>query len=275
MNNLLNANLSRLWGNKVFWGSASFMAFMGALMPIIRYKDMLNFKTIYNLDDRFFTCVLLISFVSSVLCSLFVGTEYSDGTMRNKIIAGRSRQSIYFSNLFTVATASFILCTFFYVIYFCVGYPLLGTFNNDIFSILTLIVCAYLLTLAFCSIFTLIAMLIQNKAVVAIICIFLTIILLIIGSMLFVGLNEPEIIPAHTSTNGSPIYDVDTPNPRYLVGIERNIYSFLYDILPGGQIVQFMSMQISNPVILALYSCTITIVTTAIGIFFFRRKDIK
>lgn len=49
------------------------------------------------LDDRFFAYSFFIGILSAIFCSLFTGTEYSDGTIRNKIVVGHSRISIYLS----------------------------------------------------------------------------------------------------------------------------------------------------------------------------------
>ena len=46
-------------------------------------------QTINRIDNGFFGCALFIGIVMAVFCSLFIGTEYSEGTIRNKIIIGQ------------------------------------------------------------------------------------------------------------------------------------------------------------------------------------------
>lgn len=276
MNKLLYANFSRLWKNKSFWGSLIFMLLMGALLPIIRYKKMIQYNAVYKIDDTFFYCAILIAIVSAVLCSLFIGTDYSDGTIRNKIIVGHSRTIIYLSNLLAVATASIILCMAFFIMHICIGFPLLGDFGDNKQIILALIIAIFFLAFALCSIFTLCSMLIQNKTTASITAIIISLVLLITGLSMFSSLNnEPKMIPANTSTNGSPVYDVDMPNPKYLEGMKRDVYEFFYNFLPGGQIIQFTCMQVSNPYMLSIYSGVIILITTGIGTSSFKRKDIK
>lgn len=275
MNKLIYANFSRLWKNKSFWSSLIFMIIMGAFMPVYRYQKMIQYHVIYHMDDTFFYCAIFMSIVSAVLCSLFIGTEYSDGTIRNKIIVGHSRISIYLSNLITVTAAGMMLCSAFFFMHICIGYPLLGAFNSSKQVIFLLIVSVYLLVAALCSIFCLFAMLIQNKTLVSITAIIFSLCLLAIGSILFSRLNEPKILSANTSINGSKIFDKDMPNPRYLEGTERKANEFLYNFLPGGQVIQFASMQLSNPYNLSLYSGIIILTTTGIGLNLFKKKDIK
>jgi hypothetical protein len=61
----------------------------------------------------------------------------------------------------------------------------------------------------------------------------------------------------------------------YVSGTKRTVYEFLYDFLPGCQMRQIAEQNPENPERLPLYSLLITVVTTACGIFFFRRKDLK
>ena len=52
---------------------------------------------------------LYLIFAAAVFIGVFVGTEYSDGTLRNKLIIGHSRSSIYISNLIVCTTAGIIM----------------------------------------------------------------------------------------------------------------------------------------------------------------------
>ena len=55
---------------------------------------------INNLDNGFFMCALFIGIILAVFCSLFIGTEHNDGTIRNKIIVGQNYLFIKYGNLF-------------------------------------------------------------------------------------------------------------------------------------------------------------------------------
>ncbi|MDE7242937.1 MAG: hypothetical protein K2O18_03025, partial [Oscillospiraceae bacterium] len=64
------------------------------------------------------------------------------------------------------------------------------------------------------------------------------------------------------------------PNPRYLQGKKREIYEFLVDFLPTGQATEYMVMT-AKPLLLSLYSAVIFLLSSAGGVAFFRKKDIK
>ena len=104
MNKLLRANFARVKRNKVFWGFVAFMAVFGAFLPIKQYMDSFSSQAETNtvsLNHVFFAYTLVIGVLCAVFCSLFLGTEYSDGTVRNKLMIGHRRSAIYLSNLIT------------------------------------------------------------------------------------------------------------------------------------------------------------------------------
>lgn len=91
MSKLLSASFIRLKKDKFFWIGMAFMAVAGMFIPIMRYMDMRKTQTINNIDNGFFSCAFFIGIVMAVFCSLFIGTEYSDGTIRNKVIVGQKK----------------------------------------------------------------------------------------------------------------------------------------------------------------------------------------
>ena len=40
-------------------------------------------------------CALFIGIILAVFCSLFIGTEHNDGTIRNKIIVGHEKSKLF------------------------------------------------------------------------------------------------------------------------------------------------------------------------------------
>ena len=120
-----------------------------------------------------------------------------------------------------------------------------------------------------------IAMLNQNKAVVAIICIFLAYFLLFLGIYLNSRLTEQAVIPAREYIeNGQIMVREAMPNPAYVQGVKRTIFECLYD-LPGCQAVQLLATSDACPVRLPLVSLLGGAVSTVVGIACFRKKDLK
>lgn len=263
MNRLLHASFDRLLKNKLFLTGIGFMFAASCAFILKQYQQLKVYKIPVSLESVFFNYALFIGVVSAIFCSLFLGVEYSDGTMRNKIIVGHKRTDIYFSSLITNITASLLLCVSYILPNIFLGIPLLGFKNSDFSKILKLMAGSILLVIALCAIFTMVSLLVQNKAVAPVIC--------IVGIFLMTGF-EMEV--ARMLKQPKFYYGTER-NPNYLEGAARKKFEFYYNFLPAGQQMQYAGMQTKNIDEMCLYSAAITIVTTGIGVFFFRRKDIK
>ena len=274
MSKLLSAGFIRLRKDKIFWIALIFMFGAGVFFPVMRYIDMQKSGYINNIDNGFFACALFIGVVMAVFCSLFIGTEYSDGTIRNKVVIGQKRTSIYLSNLIICALVSVVMCAAFFIAYLCIGIPLLGFFEMDIKQVLLFTLAVFVLAIAFASIFTLISMLNHNKAITAVVCILLAFLLLFAGAQFNKMLNEPETNMGLMMTDNGQEYQ-EIPNPNYLEGGERKVVQFLYDFVPGGQALQCVSLEVNNITVLPAYSLIIIVLTTGFGVFFFKKKELK
>lgn len=279
MNKLLSANFIRLKKDTFFRLCIIFMAAMGALLPVLDYHTMITYDITLYIDNSFFGYISFMVIVFSAFCSLFIGTEYNDGTIRNKLIIGHKRIDIYLSNLTVCIAAGVIMCIAYLIPYLAVGIPLLGFFHiNNISAIWIFLGCSFVLIIALAAIFTLISMLNQNKAISAVICILGLFVLLMAGSFINSQLSQPEYFEEFAYMDpGTKELTIEPSmaNPYYIRGTQRRIYEFLNDFLPGSQVVRLTSMDAPNPELLAMYSGIIATAATGLGIFFFRKEDIK
>ena len=117
-------------------------------------------------------------------------------------------------------------------------------------------------------------MLNDSKAITAVLCILLAFLLLFVGGQLNKMLNEPERnMSVVMSENGQEYEDI--PNPHYLNEGERKTGQIIYDFIPGGQVIQCISLEAANLPLLPLYSFIIILSTTGIGLIGFKKKDLK
>lgn len=276
MRKLLRANFSRLMKDKLFGILMAAELFLGGLFPVFHYIDNLDEKAGWTQDSTFFFMAIFVPMMLSVVTSLFIGTEYSDGTMRNKLIVGHGRSRIYAANLITNIETAFMLMFAFMVTHICVGTPLLGWFEADVKKIIAYVLVSLMMTAACTSIFTLIAMLCSNKAYSVAGCILLIFFLLFMGIRITSALNEPEYYSAYSYTeNGVTVAEDEERNPNYLSGTKREVFEFLNEFLPGGQMLKLSTMRVDHLGRSAVYDGIIFVVTTGCGLLVFRRKDLK
>lgn len=278
MGKLLYANIMRLWKEKVFWIVIAVMFTSGVAIPVSIKITEIRLGVLNSIDPVFGQFAIFIGVVLAIFCSFFVGKEYSDGTIRNKIICGKKRGDIYLANFVTCTVVSLMLCTAFFLPYLGIGIPLLGSFNMEKEIVFWLFLTVIFLSIVFASIYNLIAMLSTSKAVTASVCILLTFLFLYMGFQLKGMLTQPEIIDGTAyDENGVAYNEVeDFPNPEYLQGGERQVVQVLLNLIPGGQVAQCVERgNVDGLSQLPVYSLGVILMTTGTGVLVFKKKDLK
>ena len=97
MSKLLHSNFERLKRYPIFWIEMILAIGYSIFVCMILYQDMIRYEESVAMESILFNFLVLIGIVMAVFCSLFIGTEYSDGTIRNKLIIGHSRNNIFIS----------------------------------------------------------------------------------------------------------------------------------------------------------------------------------
>lgn len=276
MINLLSALFIRLKKSKVFWLGMLVMCGFGILTILVAYFDMQTSQNIYSLEERLFWYTIIIGVVLAVFCSLFLGSEYADRTLHNKLIVGHTRTGLYLSYLIICAVAGLFMCLASLIPAIILGTLLLGFFQIHLQMILLIILCTFAMTLSYVSIFTLIALINQYKVTSAVISILLAFGFFFVSSYIDNRLNEPQFYPyAVVNEQGEFETDEVIPNNSYLEGTHRVIYEVMNDFLPANQAIQLLQMKTNHALLMVIYDGIIILVTTVLGIIIFKRKDLK
>jgi len=272
MNKLLTANFARLKKDKVFWIGMAFMFAAGIFGVIMKLKN----DPTATADQLLLIFPVLIGIVSAAFCSLFIGTEYSDGTIRNKLIVGHTRNAVYLSNFITCSAAGIVMCLSYIAAIASFGFPTLGLSDRSMWPVAVLILVAFMMVIATTALFTLLCMLNQNKATAAVTCILAIVALLVLATMINARLEAPQYYDNYVFTDslGSTSAGQEV-NPQYLTGMKREIYQFFLDFLPTGQAIEISMQSARHLWQMPLYSLLITLVSTVCGVFCFRKKDLK
>lgn len=275
MNNLLFAGFCRLKKSKIFLIFIAFMFAAGLDAPIRQYMNMKKTGFVHVLDHAFFMHVMYMGVITAVFISLFIGTEYSDGTIRNKLATGHSRISIYLSNLILCTAASALISLSYMIACACAGIPLLGFFQMDASTAVALILCDLMIGATYSSLFLLAAMLIHSKAVLSVVTILSAFLLLFAATYLFSMLSQPQMRTDYVmGANGEVESSKPVPNESYVSGTKREAYEFLMEFLPSGQDIILVTQNAPLPRIF-VYDGLIILVSSLAGMLGFIKKDIK
>lgn len=273
MNKLLRANLARLFRSWVFWILTALMALDGGVYTALRNSRVPD--EVVPLDRSLFTFFIPAALFLAIFTALFLGTEYSDGTIRNKLAVGHGRGKVYCANLIVCLLAGLVFCAAYLLPYLALGIPLLGEPTRPTAELATSLACGLGAILAFGGLLVTVAMLCSSKAVSAVLCFMLVMVLLITGLSIQDRLEEPERITAYeVSVEGGMTWK-DEPNPLYVGGTARKVLEALNDALPGGQLYRIQDGPLTHPARMAGWDGALMLLSTLGGILVFRRKNLK
>ena len=111
----------------------------------------------FALDGCFFDFAPFMGLVAAILTSMFIGSEYSDGTIRNKLVVGHSRMRIYLANLIVCSVACVLISLSYITGVFVVGSAKGGELLTKTSVVTMCLVCSILVSVAFTSIMTMLA----------------------------------------------------------------------------------------------------------------------
>ncbi len=286
MSKLLSAEFVRLCKSFVFKLGILFSAGSGVFMVLMRWADVRKNADEYaqlsveysNTDALIFVGGLYLIFAAAVVVGLFVGTEYSDGTIRNKLSAGHARRDIYLSKFIVCAAADVVIYVVYILVVLGLGQILLGGTTFHVKEILVFGAAGITAMLAMTALLLLFAMSIQSKASGSVVCLLSAIILLFAALIIYQRLEAPEYYEAYSYVDeetGETIEVEREKNDRYLSGRKREVYEFLYNFLPVSQLYQIAMNEPDNLKLMVVYDFVIVVITTGVGIAIFKKKNIK
>lgn len=298
MRNLLQANLFRLFRSWVFWGAMLVMVGGALTICIGAYHDMVLYNEpgyIEPLDKTLFRAEQVLGITVAIVVSLFVGTEYSGGAIRNKLVVGKSRITVYLAGYLACAGVVLLLFLVSSLAALALGSVLFSAPSASPGTIMTAFFVGAMTCLLYAAVFYFIAVICGSRVWVAIFSILLAVALLMAASELSQALEQGpytmQLVPEEFSTS-KEAYSIDgvaedmfdglvmetVPNPNYLSGEKREIVQLFYDINPAGQTTQLARLSeqdILYPLRIILLDAGLSAVFALGGIWIFRRKDIK
>lgn len=280
MNNLLSANFWRLKKSRVFWGCLSVMLAFSLWMMFMSCQGALraaasNPGLSIAVEQYLLRQVPCDGLPLALFAAVFLGVEHSDGTLRNKLIAGHTRTAIYFSNLAVCCTVSLALAAAHLLGDSLVGFSLLGAWQSGAGDFCSLLAMYAALSLALASLFTLIGMLSTRRTATMALCLLSYLLLLVLASYFYNALGEPEMVRDMIVTTNGVEAAAPQPNPAYIGGAMRVFYEWMVILLPTGQAIKIATHEAGPAALYVFLSAMAAAVTTAAGVLLFRKKDLK
>ena len=288
MYKLLNASFYRLRKNKIFLGLVILTIIIAVFMLVSEYLDKVKYSSVFGISSNT-TDILLMKFINiigffiAIFTSLFVGAEYSDGTIRNKIVAGHSRKNIYLSNLIVSIVVGLILEFIYLIIISIVAIPLLGSIQMTFSQLAVILLDIIMIIIVYSSIFNFIALICSNITISTVSSLLLILIMFVIDMLLSPTANSTEYIQKNIvmDEQGNVTYEV-VKNEDYPGKLVQTICKTISNFNPVSQAIEISGNKINmneedfnNMKVYPLYSLGLIIIITAIGIYLFNIKELK
>lgn len=258
MMRLLRADFARLWKSRDFrLALAAMLALAAGLMAM--QGTAMDYAV--PLSRVIFLPLSVYGVVMAAFVSAFVGTDFSDGFIRNKLLATARRDSLVISQIIVSGAACAIVYAL--VTAFSAG---VGQFffENNVdgkdFALYCLLGMGMSLTMG--CLFCVVTLLCGNKTRAIVVCMGLAF------GMLFLCLHTNGILVQAETKNGAL-------NPNYVGGLRRVVCSVLHDLNPYGQAAQLSAWMVWHPVRGQAFNMALIVGLVFLGCRGFRGKDIQ
>lgn len=247
MHRLTKSNIYRLLNFKPFW----------ITLIIINITQALLSFTLVNqgnvpIEFTLFLSLIIVGLLSPFYLSIFYGIEYSDGTMRNKIIAGFNRSTIYLGSLVIgiIATSALYFSSLLVGLSFSMKTNIF--LHNNIYHYLFVCIVGWLTCITISTIFNLIGTLCMSKSKASITSIITTLVLFISGMICYslYGQSSELVFSNH-------------------------LFQFLFDINPFVHGIQLLSVNVIDICKIGIYSIITIFIINSLGLYQFVKKDMK
>lgn len=277
MRKLLSADFSRLRKDVVFRVVLVVYSVLSVAFCLLNYQSSVQFPgdPVY-VEDVLYNMIPALPFMCAALIALFLGQEFDENTIRNKLIVGHTRTAIFFSAYAACTVASLALIGSTLILSGVTGYICFKAFLLDWTQLAYLTLCCVLATMVFSAICVAFSMNIHKRAFSVVITLVMMLVLLFAASYLEGALLEPEMTYDSVSISMDGIQYGDlVKNPAYVSGSTRNVMEFLFDMLPTGQAIQLNNMELERCDRWPWLSGIMLILATVCGYLPFRKRDIR
>ncbi len=240
---LLRAEFSRMFGSVSFISGTALCLSAGGIFVFINTSG--GSGDIF-IEENLFLLYGLVTVVSAVFTSLFLGSEYSCGAIRNKLIIGHKRLCVYLADFITVVTGAVIFNAATMLPWvFAWDRARLGCTEKELASRILTSFCA---VAACCSLFALLSLIITRPRISAAAALIAAILLLSAPANNFSGLSPKEKIAMNVIPS-CHLKKLALANSRY----DKDL----------------------NAAALPLYSLGVTAMSAAVGAVIFDRKNLR
>lgn len=270
---LLRTDLFRLGKSRLFKWAVVMTALVTAAFVVISCASIKGDRSEYALENYALAGAPLVQIVSAAVIVIFVGTEHSQHTIRNKLTVGSRRGNVYSSEL---AASVIIGCSLnaAWLLGGLAGVPFLGTWKMPLSETLIYVAVSMMCAAAVSAVAALIGTLFQSRSR-GVATVLITVFAMIqLAGYAYTRLGAPEQQMRAEIINGEQVLSLEE-NPQYVGGAKRAAYEFAMRLDPIGALLPLSNRDLKEPAADMAGAGFVIILVSSIGKSVFGRKDLK
>ncbi len=229
---LINANITRLKKSKLFHVFSLSLIIVTLYLIFNQYLEYKKYHTLIEFDSLFSFFLIFIGLIIAIFTSLFLSTEKSENTIRNKIMVGHKRSTIYLANLITIIGVSLIFELIFLIILSAIGIPLFKFNLSSKSFFLYTIFTTQLIILVNVAIYTFIAHILNDASIINVVSLTIAFGSYFLTLALFNIIDAPEYISiAELKPETNNVEYQKEKNPKYPSATTLKIINNFMDII--------------------------------------------
>lgn len=275
MINLLNAGLFKLSRSKMFFIIA--LMVLGIALVIFLNNASNNLQNV-SLNNMSLNSIILMGLFMAMFSSLFLGEEFTYGTIRNKIIMGHSRIKIYMSNLIISIITGIIFETIYIVATLILGSFVGIDMHITIYEYSVLLLKTFMVIIAFSSLYNFITLISSEVTIATAICMIVFIIMFVVCNALYSVISTNKYMTTIImDENGKlqKLEDKENLNPNYPGETKIRIAKIIFYSIPEGAAMSILDFENEDNSYFIICSLSNIIIINLLGMMIFQKKNFK
>lgn len=261
----------RLRKSRLFWWAVILTALVTAGFVLIDSSAINGSIRDYDLENIALAGAPLVQIVNAAVIVLFLGTNHSHNTIRNKLIVGSRRGGIYSAD---VLTGMVIGCAInaAWLVGGLSGVPVLGLWKMETAKAFMYIGMTFVSTVSLSSVAALIGVLIRRRSAAVVIALTAMLALIICANNVYERLSNNEEDRIMDFVDGEPVFEM-VRNPDYVGGAMRIAFELALNANPMGASVALSNRDFGDPTASLAGTAFVTVFVNSLGAAAFGRRD--
>lgn len=280
MSKLLRVNFRHLFRMKSFYFAIAIMIYCPIMSCISDYMEMTEYGYVHSIEESIWQFGVSYAFIVPVLVHLFIGPDYVDKTIRNKLIIGYGKKDIFMANMITMMVACLILFFVWNIFFWAIGSNMLVV-ESPIGMHIVITLEELLAVLFLTALLVLLAMFMSGKVTAGVLSMILALCIIASGLIIKRDLAEEEfedsnVVWAIFEEGAAPVQKSEkVPNPRYIPeGPRKEALRYLERVDVGAQLLDVTDNHEIDCIWYFAFDSIMILLICAGGSAMYKRKDI-